>query len=409
MKKWNLSIEFRWYVDFERERMMDERFLISDAEREKVLGNYFRQGLNGPIDVFPSKEKRKYIIAQEIIKRFEADKMYIEKEINELLRTIHPDFATIRRFLIDYRFMNRSDDGKQYWIEGNYMKIHRNVELDAVKLFVENVFVENIDLKQDFYASMQSRMNDGVYFFENENGITIAISTHSSTWHPHCVYVRLAYDFKCFDERAICFILDFLKDEFKKPLFFLIDDRSSRLSELLKKRNFQLIRKTEIVNIEPEKCCLENDASQKEIETVSQIVNDPALLSSLIELCKKTYTETHVDNPVANLPNSSWEDVIMADLLNENSYVVLNGKRVIAFSLMYKGIEGCWELGWLGVDDGTDIYLLDLILKQQLHDANEHNVSFIEKEVDSTCPYSLHVVQLLSYEVSETCYAYIEK
>jgi hypothetical protein len=68
--------------------MLGERFTITDVEREKVLGNYFKQGLQGPLDVFPSKEKRKYIIAQEIIKQFEVDKIYIEKEINDLLATI---------------------------------------------------------------------------------------------------------------------------------------------------------------------------------------------------------------------------------------------------------------------------------------------------------------------------------
>ncbi|MEK4404364.1 DUF2087 domain-containing protein [Sporosarcina sp. FSL K6-6792] len=96
---------------------MGERFTITDVEREKVLGNYFKQGLQGPLDVFPSKEKRKYIIAQEIIKQFEVDRIYVEKEINDKLATIYPDFATVRRFLIDYRFMARSVDGKEYWIE----------------------------------------------------------------------------------------------------------------------------------------------------------------------------------------------------------------------------------------------------------------------------------------------------
>ncbi|WP_318618287.1 DUF2087 domain-containing protein [Sporosarcina sp. YIM B06819] len=101
---------------------MDERFLITDKEREKVLGNYFKQGVNGPLDVFPSKEKRKYIIAQEVIKRFDGGQVYLEKEVNEMLKTVHEDFATIRRFLIDYRFMNRSDDGREYWIDDVHSK-----------------------------------------------------------------------------------------------------------------------------------------------------------------------------------------------------------------------------------------------------------------------------------------------
>ncbi|MCM3710161.1 DUF2087 domain-containing protein [Sporosarcina luteola] len=95
---------------------MEERFQVTEIEREKVLRNYFRKGLDGPLDTFPSKNKRKYIIAQEIINRFEVGIVYLEKEINAILKEIHPDFATIRRFFIDYGFMNRSDDGKEYWI-----------------------------------------------------------------------------------------------------------------------------------------------------------------------------------------------------------------------------------------------------------------------------------------------------
>ncbi|MBO0587648.1 DUF2087 domain-containing protein [Sporosarcina sp. E16_8] len=45
------------------------------------------------------------------------------KEINDQLVTIYLDFATVRRFLIDYRFMIRSVDGKQYWIDS---KTHAN-------------------------------------------------------------------------------------------------------------------------------------------------------------------------------------------------------------------------------------------------------------------------------------------
>jgi hypothetical protein len=93
---------------------MNKHFVITEEEREKVLENFFKQGVNGPLEVFPSKEKRKYIVLQEIIKRFESEKVYLEKEVNEILKAIHPDFATIRRYLIDYRFMKRSDDGREY-------------------------------------------------------------------------------------------------------------------------------------------------------------------------------------------------------------------------------------------------------------------------------------------------------
>ena len=96
---------------------MKIHFDITKNERDNVLKNYFKHGLDGPLDIFPSKDKRKYIIAQEIIKRFEVGKEYKESDVNVILKEIYPDFATIRRYFIDYRFMKRSDDGKVYWIE----------------------------------------------------------------------------------------------------------------------------------------------------------------------------------------------------------------------------------------------------------------------------------------------------
>ena len=61
---------------------MDERYKITVEEKEKVLKNYFKQGLNGGIDTIPSKEKKKIIILQHLMDRFEVGKHYIEKEIN---------------------------------------------------------------------------------------------------------------------------------------------------------------------------------------------------------------------------------------------------------------------------------------------------------------------------------------
>ncbi|GAA0337892.1 DUF2087 domain-containing protein [Bacillus carboniphilus] len=98
-------------------KMVDERYAITVEEREKVLKTYFKEGLEGPLDSFPSKEKRKIIILQHIIKRFELNKKYTEKDINTILKSIFHDFATIRRYLIEYGFMDRSKDCTEYWIK----------------------------------------------------------------------------------------------------------------------------------------------------------------------------------------------------------------------------------------------------------------------------------------------------
>ena len=96
---------------------MDERYSIEEQEREKVLTTYFKNGLDGGIDTIPSKEKKKLIILQHILKRFDAGRHYHEKEVNEILKTVNLDFVSLRRHLIEYGFMERSNDGSEYWLK----------------------------------------------------------------------------------------------------------------------------------------------------------------------------------------------------------------------------------------------------------------------------------------------------
>ena len=50
-----------------------------------------------------------------IINEFEENVKYSEKQINEILKNVYHDFATIRRYLIDYNFLQRTNDGSIYW------------------------------------------------------------------------------------------------------------------------------------------------------------------------------------------------------------------------------------------------------------------------------------------------------
>lgn len=67
-------------------------------------------------DVFPSKEKRKYILACFLVHGFKKDKIYTEAEVNDILMKSHVDYASVRRFMIDYAFLKRSDDCSSYWL-----------------------------------------------------------------------------------------------------------------------------------------------------------------------------------------------------------------------------------------------------------------------------------------------------
>ncbi len=97
--------------------LVDDRFAITAEENEKILKAYFKEGLDGPLSDFPAKEKRKIVILKHILKRFELNKEYTEKEVNEILGEVYFDHVTLRRYLIEYGFMNRRPDGSSYWIE----------------------------------------------------------------------------------------------------------------------------------------------------------------------------------------------------------------------------------------------------------------------------------------------------
>lgn len=97
--------------------MLDERYAITEQENADILRTYFKQGLDGPLAEFPKKEKRKIAILRHIAGRFAAGRQYTEKEVNALLEPIFPDYATLRRYLIAYGFLDRYDDCSYYWLK----------------------------------------------------------------------------------------------------------------------------------------------------------------------------------------------------------------------------------------------------------------------------------------------------
>lgn len=94
---------------------LDDRYNITDKEKESVIKIYMDE--SGAIKTFPSKEKKKIIILSQVVKNFSKGKKYSEKEINRILKRIYDDYARLRRALIEYGFLNRSNDCSSYWVK----------------------------------------------------------------------------------------------------------------------------------------------------------------------------------------------------------------------------------------------------------------------------------------------------
>lgn len=88
---------------------------------EQWLKNYLDS--EGKLTAYPSKRKLKiatmFYIASKLQENEVSDKRYTEKEINEAIDSIcrFHDAALLRREMYNYRFINRTNDGKEYWLE----------------------------------------------------------------------------------------------------------------------------------------------------------------------------------------------------------------------------------------------------------------------------------------------------
>jgi hypothetical protein len=98
-------------------KMIDDRYAITEEEQQEIIKKYLPEGVSGRLKKFPPKEKQRLIVLREIIKQFESDTIYTEKEINQQLDAIYDDYVMIRRYLIEYGFLDRKPDGSKYWLK----------------------------------------------------------------------------------------------------------------------------------------------------------------------------------------------------------------------------------------------------------------------------------------------------
>jgi len=97
--------------------MVDDRYAVTEQEQQEIIEKFLPEGINGRLLKFPPKEKQRLIILREITGLFEKDRIYPEKEINQILEAIYDDYVLIRRYLIEYGFLERKSDGSQYWLK----------------------------------------------------------------------------------------------------------------------------------------------------------------------------------------------------------------------------------------------------------------------------------------------------
>lgn len=98
-------------------KMVDDRYAVTLEEQQEIIQKFLPEGIQGRLTKFPPKEKQRYIVLREMAKRFEIGAKYSEKEINQTLESMYGDYVKVRRYLIEYGFLERTPDGGQYWLK----------------------------------------------------------------------------------------------------------------------------------------------------------------------------------------------------------------------------------------------------------------------------------------------------
>ena len=107
----------RQFVDFHGNLpVQDDRVIVTSEEAQKIMEKYFKQEKALSLKAFPRKQKTKLVILNRISELFKRGQRYTEKEVNRILTPVYADYVTIRRYLIDYGFLDRKPDGSEYWL-----------------------------------------------------------------------------------------------------------------------------------------------------------------------------------------------------------------------------------------------------------------------------------------------------
>jgi hypothetical protein len=89
----------------------------------EVLRRFIQQGR---LLAIPAAHRKRLVVLDHLAALFEPGRRYPEPEVNELLGRYHPDYAMLRRYLVDDGFLDRADEPspsgsrsvKVYWRTG---------------------------------------------------------------------------------------------------------------------------------------------------------------------------------------------------------------------------------------------------------------------------------------------------
>jgi hypothetical protein len=86
---------------------------------DRGLANFLAP--DGRLTTIPSKFSKLLVVLDHLAQAFEPGRSYPEAEVNQILLRFHPDFAALRRYLVENAFLTREDS--VYWRSGGTFEV----------------------------------------------------------------------------------------------------------------------------------------------------------------------------------------------------------------------------------------------------------------------------------------------
>jgi hypothetical protein len=97
---------------------MDPAIGFGMTEEEQAVLKRFFSGRT--LVEIPANRAKRQVVLQRLALEFDVGRRYEEREVNEILFAFHPDWSTLRRYLVDQELLDRRHvDGQDlYWRSG---------------------------------------------------------------------------------------------------------------------------------------------------------------------------------------------------------------------------------------------------------------------------------------------------
>ena len=89
--------------------------MTDDGYDARVLEN-FSDSL-GRLVAIPAQRKKRLAVLRWLVEEFQPGRRYTEAEVNRIISRRHPDYATLRRYMVDEELMQRRSG--IYWRTGS--------------------------------------------------------------------------------------------------------------------------------------------------------------------------------------------------------------------------------------------------------------------------------------------------